>query len=398
VPAADRPATPAGFWPIWFTVALDLIGFGMVVPILALYAERFGASTVEVGLILSTFSLAQFVAAPLLGAWSDRVGRKPVIIVSLIGTAVGSVITGAAGALWVLYLGRLIDGGSGGSLGVARAAVADMAPVGPRERLLGLLGAAFGVGFVIGPALGWLALQIGPSAPFYLAAALAAVNAVVAWVRIPETRPRAGEVIEIHGARPWLAPLTPTLARWALIGFVVTFAFVAFEATFSLFANRRFDLDERGVALVFLAIGVLLVVVQGGVYGRLVGRVGPAAMLRVGLGLVAAGMCALAAASEWWLMVVAVGLLGVGQAIASPSISALVAAEARPDQRGRVMGTQEASSALARVVGPVAATTLFGQVSIVSPFLVAAALTAGSLALASGWRLLQVQARQTGPS
>jgi MFS family permease len=396
VPAADRPATPAGFWPIWFTVALDLIGFGMVVPILALYAERFGASELEVGLILSTFSLAQFVAAPLLGAWSDRVGRKPVILVSLLGTAIGSLVTGAAGALWVLYLGRLIDGASGGSLGVARAAVADMAPTGRRERLLGLLGAAFGVGFVIGPALGWVALQIGPSAPFYLAAALAATNAAVAWIRVPETKPSGGEIVGRQAPRLWAAPVTPTLAKWAFVGFVVTFAFVAFESTFSLLANRRFDLDERGAALVFLGIGVLLVAVQGGIFGRLVDRVGPAWTLRIGLGAVAVGMAAMAAASQWWLLVVAVALLGVGQAMAAPSISSLVAAQAQPDQRGRVMGTQEAASALARVLGPVAATSLFGGVSVSSPFLMAAVMTVATLLLASGWRLLQVPAGHTG--
>ena len=148
---------PKGYWTIWTTVALDLIGFGIVVPILPRYAERFGASGLTVGFLFASFSLAQFVMAPVLGRLSDRIGRKPVIVISLLGTAVGSFVTGAAGALWVLFLGRVIDGGSGASLAVAQAAVADIAPPPDRPRLMGMLGAAFGIGFVVGPAFGGLA-------------------------------------------------------------------------------------------------------------------------------------------------------------------------------------------------------------------------------------------------
>ena len=179
---------PPGFWTIWTTVALDLVGFGIVAPILGRYAERFGASGLEVGLLFASFSLAQFVFAPILGRVSDRVGRKPVIIVSLVGTAVGSFITGAAGALWVLFLGRIIDGASGASVAVAQSAITDIAPPDQRTKLLGMLGAAFGIGFVLGPAVGGLAALGGPHVPFYVAGTVAAVNAVVALVRLPETK------------------------------------------------------------------------------------------------------------------------------------------------------------------------------------------------------------------
>jgi hypothetical protein len=148
---------PAGYWTIWTTVALDLVGFGIVVPILGRYAERFGANGLQVGLMFASFSVAQMVFAPILGRISDKVGRKPVIVFSLIGTAVGSFVTGAAGALWVLFLGRILDGASGASVAVAQGAVADIAPPEQRARLMGMLGAAFGVGFVVGPALGGLA-------------------------------------------------------------------------------------------------------------------------------------------------------------------------------------------------------------------------------------------------
>ena len=163
---------PKGYWTIWTTVALDLVGFGIIVPILGRYAERFGASGLTVGFLFASFSLAQLLCAPLLGRLSDRIGRKPVIVISLIGTAIGSFITGAAGVLWLLFAGRIVDGASGGSLSVAQAAVADLAPEAERPRLIGLLGAAFGVGFVLGPAIGGLAALGGPHVPFYVAGVL----------------------------------------------------------------------------------------------------------------------------------------------------------------------------------------------------------------------------------
>src|SRR5262245_59574981 len=162
----ERTPVPKGYWTIWTTVALDLVGFGIIVPILGRYAERFGASGFTVGLLFASYSLAQLVCAPLLGRWSDRIGRKPVIVISLIGTAVGSFLTGAAGALWVVFAGRIVDGASGGSLSVAQAAVADIAPEEQRPGLLGMLGAAFGIGFVLGPAIGGLAALGGPHVPF----------------------------------------------------------------------------------------------------------------------------------------------------------------------------------------------------------------------------------------
>ncbi len=185
----ERKPFPAGFGTIWTTVALDLIGFGIVLPILPLYAERFGASATTIGILLATFSIAQLLLAPVWGRISDRVGRKPVILISLFGTAAGSFLTGAAGSLPMLFLGRLVDGASGASVSVAQAAVADVAEPSERPRLLGLLGAAFGVGFVAGPALGALAALGGPHVPFYLAGCVALVNALVAIRRLPETAP-----------------------------------------------------------------------------------------------------------------------------------------------------------------------------------------------------------------
>lgn len=385
--SAARPPLPKGYWTIWTTVALDLVGFGIVVPILGVYAERFGASGYAVGWLFATFSLAQLVFSPLLGRLSDRIGRKPVIVISLVGTAVGSFVTGAAGALWLLFLGRVIDGASGGSLSVAQAAVADIATPEQRPKLVGMLGAAFGVGFVLGPAIGGLAALGGPHVPFYVAAALAAVNAVAAIVRLPETHPAA--VSTADGERRGLRalPSSPGLRRLALLGFLTTFAFVAFEATFSLFGSNRFDLTEGSTAAVFLGIGLVLVAIQGGGFGALAARVGVPRLYAGGLAVVAVGLMVVGVSTAWPGLLIGLFLLSVGQGVASPSLTELVNREAGERNRGEAMGFQQSSYAVGRVLGPPLAGSAFDRIGVWSPMVLGGVITAVSVLMAVGWGL-----------
>ena len=374
-PPTSRNALPRGFWVIWTTVALDLVGFGIVAPILGVYAERFGATPTTVGFLFASFSLAQFVCAPLLGRLSDRIGRKPVILISLFGTAIGSVITGAAGAIWVLFLGRILDGASGGSVSVAQGAVADVVAPQDRARAFGLLGAAFGVGFVVGPALGALSALRGPHLPFYVAAVIAFVNGIVAIFRLPETNPHVGVV------RPKTAS-AHSRHLWRLVGvaFLSVAAFSGFEATFALLAENRFRLTEAGVASVFVCIGVFFVVVQGGAIRPLGAKLGVSGSISGGLICTAAGLVVLAFATTWWVLVPALMLLSFGQALTVPNFTALVSNGASPHQRGEALGFQQSGSALARVVGPAIAGVLFHRVGISAPYLLAAALCGVALA------------------
>jgi len=349
---------PKGFVTLWSTVALDLVGFGIVVPILGRYAERFGASGFEVGLLFASFSLAQLICAPLLGRLSDRIGRKPVILISLVGTAIGSFVTAAAGALWVLFLGRILDGASGASVAVVQGAVTDIAPVEDRPRLLGLIGAAFGVGFVIGPALGGLAALGGTHLPFLVAGTLATINAVVAWFRVPETR----------AARSAPAPRERTrgVRLWdlAVVGFVAVTAFSGFEATFSLLMGERFDLTESGVAAVFVFVGLTLVASQIVLIRPANGALGVAGSLQVGLVLNLVGFFALAVAESWVVLVPALVALTVGQGLVSPNLSTLVAGSVPDDRRGEALGFQQGVNAAGRVAGPALAGVLFDHVDI----------------------------------
>jgi multidrug resistance protein len=360
-----REPLPRGFWVIWSTVALDMIGFGIVAPILGRYADRYGASGFQVGLLFASFSLAQMVFSPILGRWSDRVGRKPVIVISLFGTAIGSFITGAAGALWVLFAGRLIDGASGASVSVAQSAITDLATKEQRARMLGLLGMAFGVGFVFGPAIGGLAALGGPHIPFYVAGTLALINAVAAIIRIQETRVpnKAAPTTRVHV--PFRKRRYGALAG---VGFFSMLAFSGFEATFSLFGGARFNLTEASTALVFLGVGVVMSAVQGSLIGPLTKRFGSLQLLRNGLVLVSIGLLFLGAAVIWPTMIVALLFMVVGAGISNPSLTALVADSAHEDRRGEALGIQQSASALARVIGPPLAGLAFDHVGIGAPF------------------------------
>jgi len=379
---AAKVPLPQGFGTIWLTVALDLVGFGIVVPILGRYAERFGASGLEVGLLFASFSLAQLVCAPLLGRLSDHIGRKPVIMISLLGTAVGSFVTGAAGALWVLFLGRILDGASGASVAVAQGAVTDLAPPSERPRLLGLLGAAFGVGFVVGPALGGLASLGGEHIPFFVAGTVALINAIVAWRRLPETRP--AEVRQ--AAREAAKNDTEAKVRlWglAVAGFTAIVAFSGFEATFSLLAGDRFRLTEGGVAAIFVGVGVVLVAVQGGLIRPINAKLGTQRSLQVGLVLNSAGLIVLSAAKNWPLLIVALALLTVGQGLVTPNLSSLVSGRVPDHRRGEALGFQQGVNAIGRVTGPALAGVLYDHISIGSPYLVGGALCGVALAVIS---------------
>ncbi|NDC44807.1 MAG: MFS transporter [Actinobacteria bacterium] len=374
----EREPLPRGFWVIWSTVALDMVGFGIVAPILGRYADRFGASGLQVGLLFASFSLAQMICAPMLGRLSDRVGRKPVIIVSLIGTAVGSFVTGIAGALWVLFVGRIIDGASGASIAVAQSAVVDLGKPEQRARMLGLLGMAFGVGFVVGPALGGLAALGGPHVPFFVASGLAAANAIAAVIRLPETSTTVRQ------------PRSPSrrvrqVNRFIVIGFFSALPFAGFEATFSLFGGARFDLTEGSTAAVFFAIGLAMSLVQGMLIGPLTKRFGSTRLLQSGLVLVACGLGVLGGASVWVVLFVALALIVIGSGVSNPSLTTLVANSAPADQRGEVLGFQQSAGALARVIGPPLAGLSFDRVGIGAPYSLGALVFL--IAIVASWQL-----------
>jgi DHA1 family tetracycline resistance protein-like MFS transporter len=289
--------------------------------------------------------------------------------------------------LWLLFIGRLVDGASGASVSVAQAAVADLAPEEQRPHLFGLLGAAFGVGFVLGPAIGALAAFVGPRVPFYLAGSVALLNAVVALRRLRETTSRQVDVAahaDSAGARSTGSSAGASRAllwRLAVVAFIAMLAFSGFEATFALFGQRRFHLSLSSTGGVFTVIGLVLVGVQGGLVRPVVKRFGAEQTLRLGLGLNVVGLAALAAAHNWAVLIVALVLLVVGQGLATPTITTLVAARAGEVRRGAALGVQQAASGAARIVGPSGAGALFGHAGVAVPYAAGAGLTAAAVGL-----------------
>jgi DHA1 family tetracycline resistance protein-like MFS transporter len=414
-----RPPLPPGFGTIWTTVAIDLVGFGIVLPILPRYAEDLHVSPGVIGLVVASFSVAQMVGAPLIGRLSDRIGRKPVLVLSLAGTAVGSLVTGVAGSVWILLLGRVIDGSSGASVSVAQAAVADVADPDQRPRLLGLLGAAFGVGFVVGPAIGALAAFGGPHIPFFVAAAIAGTNALVALRRLPETHPdrvaalaaaavvaepvepfEPVESVELAGAEPLErhdapdgplpadhplrhgAPVPIGARRLIAVVFASVFAFAGFETTFSLLLEDRFGLTIGSTGAVFAVIGLALVFVQAGLIHPVHLRLGVARTVRLALVSLAVGLVLLAIDGGWVTLVPALLALVVGQGLATPTMASAIAGTTAARERGRVLGLQQSAGSLARTVGPAVAGVLYGRVGIPAPYLLGAGLTALAMGLA----------------
>ena len=367
---------------VWATVALDMVGFGIMLPVLPLYAEDFGASPAMAAAVIAVFSAAQVVAAPLWGRLSDRIGRKPVLIAALIGSSIGSLVTGLAGALWVLFLGRVLDGASGSSYAVGQAAVADLAEPEDRPRLLGLLAAAFGVGFVAGPLVGSIAALGSRELPFFVAAALAAGNAVVALVRLPSGRPAPAVPVPKPGRLALWGAAGPAVRRLAVLSMIAMLGFAGFEATFAMLVERRFpEVGDPTVYGLFASIGLLMVLVQTRIVGPANARLGTRSALRAALSLVAAGMVVLAIGGGWAGLAVALVLLVVGQGVFGPTLSNATVETVGADGRGSALGLQQSAGALGRIVGPLLAGVLFGRVAVGAPYLAAAALAVVALAV-----------------
>lgn len=369
-----RTPLPRGFSAVWMAVAIDLLGFGIVIPLLPLYAESFDASPTMIGALFASYSLAQFVFSPIWGRVSDRVGRRPVLLITIAGSMIGSLILGLAGSIVGLFVGRIVDGASGASVGVARAVAADVAEPSERPRLMGLLGAAFGLGFVIGPVIGAISVVAGPSVPYFVAAGLSLVNLILGVIRLPETRK--------SGAPDTAARIRPVglVMVFILVSFVAITAFSAFEATFPLLADRRLSLDEGQIALVFAAIGVVLVATQGGLVGVLGRRLEDVTVIRIGLAANIVGFVLLAVAETWPPLALGLGALAVGQGLVTPALSSGIAAATAPGTSGVALGYQQSAGGLARVVGPLLGGWLFA-IGVSLPYWVTAAIAAAAVTI-----------------
>jgi len=347
---------PLQYITISLTVFIDVLGFGIVIPVLPIYAEHFGATTLQIGWLVGIFSLMQFFFAPVWGSISDRIGRKPVLLIGLLGTVISYILMGLADTVVLLFVARFLSGIGGANIGAAQAYLADISTPENRARAMGLLGAAFGLGFVFGPALGgWAGAQFNYAAPMYIAAGLSFLNIISVILFLPEShRPGSGK-------RQALFPGIFAHVRrqqyfWSIaVYFLVILGFSMMTTLFALYLKHRFDLTILHTGYILAGIGMIGVIIQGGLIGRLVKRFGETSVALAGTLCMCAGLAGLGFSSSFGMMLFTSALIGVGNSLIMPTISALCSKAADVEWQGRALGLMQSGGSLARAVGPVMA-------------------------------------------
>jgi MFS transporter, DHA1 family, tetracycline resistance protein len=337
-------------------VFIDLIGFGMIIPILPLYAQRFQATEWQIGILLASYSFMQFLASPVLGWFSDRYGRKPVLLCSLIGSATGYILMADATSLPMLFLARILAGVAGASVGTATAYIADITPPENRSKRMGLIGAAFGIGFVLGPAIGGLLSQWSVVAPFWFAAVLSILNAVLMWVVLPEPDRHAAwqqgrgnlrQTFEKAGS--WRLGIVTLTYFIAIAGFAIV------TVIYPQVSHRRFELNQSQISFIFVMVGLIGAAIQGGGIGRLVKRFGDVHLAIAGFAIMAVSMMMMPFAGSVPVFLVFTAGLAVGNSLSQPTVNAIASKGASAALQGRVLGVLQSAGSLGRVFGPVLA-------------------------------------------
>jgi MFS transporter, DHA1 family, tetracycline resistance protein len=339
--------------PIFLIVLVDLLALTLIIPLLPFYAQRFGASAVEIGFLASSFALCQLVASPVLGRLSDRYGRKRILILSQLGTFAGLVLMARAESLAVLFLARMIDGFTAGNLPLAQAYIADRTEGPDRAKQFGLIGVAFGIGLVLGPALsGWLS-GFDWNYPVYLAAGLSLLSVAATSALLPADGPKTKPAPGLGGlgllADFWRrAELRP----WLLAFFVFVFAMGWFTQGLALFAQARLSFGPKEVGYWMAYCGVLGIIVQGGLIGRLVRRFGEARLVRLGFAVDVAGYGALSLVGSFPALLAVSTLFAAGNSCLRPALTALISRKAKPEEQGAVLGLTGSLQSLGMIVGP----------------------------------------------
>ena len=373
---------------IFLTVFIDLLGLGIVLPLLPYYAHQFHASGIAVGALIGVYSAMQFLTAPLWGRWSDRIGRRPVILLSLAGSTLSYLLFAAADGIGLLFVSRILAGVAGASIPVAQAYIADVTTDSERARGMGLIGAAFGLGFVFGPAIGGLLAHYGHRAPGLAATVICGLNLIAAFWRLPESLPA-----EHRHARPAAHPLLqwrvasrrPQVATLVLLFATVVFCFSTMETTLSLLCATAYGMRAAHIYWLFGFMGVMTTLMQGGVVGRLAQRMDESRLVSIGTALLGVGLFAAPFTPPVTPLLVALAAIACGQGIASPLLSSLLSKASEGKERGEVLGVSQSMGSLARILGPLWGGLLFDRAGPAGPYVT----TAAAMGVATGvaWSL-----------
>ena len=362
---------------IFLIAFVGMMGYGIILPITPFYAQAFGASDFQIGLIIASYALMQFIFAPILGSMSDRYGRKLLLIISLIGTVVSLILFGMATSLAWLFIGRMIDGATGGNIAIAQAYVSDITTEENRARGMGMIGAALGLGFIAGPALGAILSSGGNyRLPIFVAAGIAAVSVLMTIFLLPEPEQHKMTQFRTFNLGRILGALgDQRIGQPLLIALLVALAFTAFETTFALFAKNRLSYGsvQTGYALAY--IGIVVALIQGGLIRRLAKRYGEVVLIAAGTLLLGGGLLVLGFINNTWQFIAIGMVIAAGEGIYSPSMSALISRRSPDQQRGEYLGLYQSMGSLARIIAPLTAAWLLDHVSDATPYLIGGGLT-----------------------
>lgn len=365
---------------VYFTIFLDLLGFGLIIPQLQYYADAFNASPAFIGLIQSVYSLMQFLCAPFWGSLSDRVGRRPILLVSIAGSALSYVLFALAQDARMILFSRLLAGITAANVSTAQAYISDVTPSHERTRAMGLVGAAFGVGFILGPAVGGILGSWGGNFAIGMAGAvMATINWLSAFWRLPESLPlEQRKTVPVKYKLP-LHNLPRVLSirhvgLFTLVFFTATFAIANLESTFVLLAKHRYGLDQRECGYLFAYLGLMGAVVQGGLIGWLSKRFGETRLLVTGYLAQVPALLMLPFLNGVPALMTALALLAIGSAVSGPSLNSVISRLAPFDRRGEVFGVIQSLGSMARVLGPAWGGWSFGHIGMSAPYITAAML------------------------
>ena len=360
---------------IFVTVFIDLLGFGIIIPLLPFYAESFGANALTIGLLGTSYSLMQFLFSPLWGRWSDRIGRRPIILVGLIGSCLSYLTLALATSLTLVFVARIVGGIAGANIPAAQAYIADVTTPANRAKGMGMIGAAFGLGFIFGPAIGGVLSRVSPETPMWCASALCLANFVAAWFLLPESRKADSTTRSLGRIEAFRHAMgRPTLLLLMALYFIVTLAFSGFETTFALFSKAKFGFTSSTIGFVFAFIGLVLATVQGLLVGRTVRLVGERRLIPLAILSIAIGVGLIPFVWNIPTLLGALAVLAVGMGFNNPSLTSMVSKLADPDDQGGILGLASSVASLGRVVGPAWGGYLYDAHGMTTPYVSAAGL------------------------
>lgn len=365
---------------LFSVVLFDMIGATILVTVQAFIVHQYNTTAIAVSLLIVIYAASQFIAAPILGKISDRYGRRPILLICLLGSAIGYFLFGIGGALWILYISRVIDGFTGGNISIAQAYIADISPENERTKNLGIIFAAFGLGFIIGPIFGGLFSQISLAAPAYAAGIFSLAAMIIGLFILPESlkKENRASTIKLKHLNPFksIAGMLsrPVIGLLLIIYCIANFAFNGFNINAPVYLIYKFHVSIIEVAVLLALVGIVMAVIQGGLIGKLSQRFGDKNLLIGGLLFQAIGFILFILVSSLWMIYIVGSIISIGAALRLPTLNALLSKNVSPNEQGEVFGVSTSLFALMNVLGPLWAGLVYDQIMPNAPYWMGAIL------------------------